>query len=82
VSEAFLETQQIGDNELPMWAPTPYQGLMRVDIAKPRTAGLTFRPLAQTITDTLAWDAQEGKPKAGLAPAREAELLQAWHNRG
>jgi 2'-hydroxyisoflavone reductase len=82
VSEAFLETQQIGDNELPMWAPTPYQGLMRVDIAKARTAGLTFRPLAQTITDTLAWDAQEGKPKAGLSPAREAELLQAWHNRG
>jgi 2'-hydroxyisoflavone reductase len=82
VSEAFLETQEIGDADLPMWMPTPLQGLMRVSIDKGLAAGLTFRPLAQTIADTLAWDAQEGSPKAGLSPAREAELLHAWHHQG
>lgn len=78
VNEAFLKTQPIGGNELPMWAPTPYQGLMQTNIDKGVAAGLTFRPLAQTIADTLAWDAQEGDPKAGLSPEREAELLKAW----
>lgn len=78
VSESFLQTQQIKDNELPMWVPAAYQGLMRTNIDRALAAGLTFRPLAQTISDTLAWDAREGTPKAGLSPEREAELLQAW----
>lgn len=78
VSESFLEGQQLNPNDLPMVVPASAQGLMRTAIARALAAGLTFRPLAQTISDTLAWDAQEGTPKAGLSPEREAELLQAW----
>lgn len=78
VSQSFLEAQQVGGNDLPMWVPIPVQGLMRTNIDQALAAGLTFRPLAQTIRDTLAWDAQEGTPKAGLSPEREAELLQTW----
>jgi 2'-hydroxyisoflavone reductase len=78
VSEEFLATQTIGDNELPMWAPAAYQGLMAMNIDRGRAAGLTFRPLVETVIDTLAWDRQAGTPKAGLAPEREAELLKAW----
>jgi hypothetical protein len=36
-------------------------------------AGLRFRPLAQTIRDTL--EQAETSPGAGLDPARERELL-------
>ena len=37
-----------------------------------------FRPLAETIADTLAWDAEREIPRAegvGLTPERERELL-------
>jgi 2'-hydroxyisoflavone reductase len=46
-------------------------------------AGLTFRPLADIIRDTLAWDAAHPRDlerRAGLKPEREAQLLQAWHD--
>jgi 2'-hydroxyisoflavone reductase len=45
---------------------------------------LTFRPLAETIRDTLAWD-QTRPPKAerlaGLETEKESRILQAWHER-
>lgn len=78
VSESFLDGEQLNPNDLPMVVPASAQGLMRINIDKALAAGLSFRPLAQTINDTLAWDAQEGTPKAGLSPEREAELLQSW----
>jgi 2'-hydroxyisoflavone reductase len=47
-------------------------------------AGLKFRPIEETIHDTLAW--AKTRPgdhtwRAGLTRAREAELLQQWHAR-
>ncbi|HID53226.1 MAG TPA: hypothetical protein EYP41_14480 [Anaerolineae bacterium] len=44
-------------------------------------AGLQFRPLPETIADTLAW--LQSRPadyewRGDLIPEREAELLQAW----
>jgi 2'-hydroxyisoflavone reductase len=46
-------------------------------------AGLTFRPLAQTALDTLAWFAtqppeRQAALKAGIKPEREREVLAAW----
>jgi 2'-hydroxyisoflavone reductase len=45
-----------------------------------------FRPLVETVRDTLAWydglpdDRREAVAKrAGLAPEKEAEVLKAWH---
>lgn len=67
--------------ELPLWMPgAPGAATVRCDRAL--AAGLAFRPLAQTVADTLAWDA--GRPpapgrRAGLEPEREARLLQAWN---
>jgi len=40
--------------------------------------GLTFRPLPQTIRDTLEWDAAHGAHEVGLSSARERELLAEW----
>lgn len=49
-------------------------------------AGLAFRPLAATVKDTLAWF--DGLPaerrerlRADVAPAKEAEILEAWKAR-
>ena len=65
--------------ELPLWIVSPeYSGMHRTDISKAKRAGLRFRPLAETISDTLAWDAARETPRAegvGLAPERERELL-------
>ena len=50
-----------------------------VDTTKAHGAGLTHRPLAETVAATLA----EAEPVdgVGLAPEREAELLREWHER-
>ncbi|MNC73333.1 hypothetical protein D3C75_1245140 [compost metagenome] len=58
--------------------------MVQVNVDKALEAGLSFRPLEETIRDTAAWEA--GRPsdaprKAGLVPQREAELLAEWHSR-
>jgi nucleoside-diphosphate-sugar epimerase len=60
--------------ELPLWLPMPrYAGMLRAPAARARAAGLTYRPLADTIKATLA-DA-EPVDGVGLTPERERELL-------
>jgi 2'-hydroxyisoflavone reductase len=53
------------------------------DTSRAVANGLTFRPLAETVADTLAWDRARGvtELEAGLSPEREAELLAAWDAR-
>ncbi|MGH8909708.1 MAG: NAD-dependent epimerase/dehydratase family protein [Egibacteraceae bacterium] len=69
--------------ELPLWRT--YPGAWRIDGGRARDAGLTCRPLAQTVTDTWAWLTADGSvvdsPRAaeiGIDPVKEAELLAAW----
>jgi len=64
-------------------------GSQRMDCARARAAGLTFRSLAETATDTLAyWNSDvvgvEGRAAARMAvsPEKEAEVLAAWKARG
>ena len=65
--------------ELPLWIVAPeYAAMHRTDVTKAKRAGLQLRPLAETISDTLAWDAAREIPRAegvGLTPERERELL-------
>jgi 2'-hydroxyisoflavone reductase len=52
-------------------------------VSRAIAAGLTFRPLAVTVSDTLAWDRtrpQNEPMKAGLDDARERELLDRWRS--
>ncbi len=85
VPEAFLLEHNVAPfTELPLWLPSTDAGFNRFDIQRALAAGLTFRPLADTIRDTLAWDSarpDEVERRHGLKPAREAELLAAWHER-
>jgi 2'-hydroxyisoflavone reductase len=85
VDEAFLARHEVGPwIELPLWIPDSdpdMAGFARVSCAKAIAAGLAFRDLASTIRDTLVW--AHSRPgdytwRAGLTPAREAELLEQW----
>ena len=65
-----------------MWAGDEL-GLARTKINRAIGKGLTFRPLADTTRDTLAWfkslpQDRQSHLKAGLSPEREAEVLSAW----
>jgi 2'-hydroxyisoflavone reductase len=66
--------------ELPLWIASPeFAAMQRADVSKARAAGLAFRPLEETVRDTLGWDASRDEPPAegvGLAPERERELLE------
>lgn len=84
VPASFLGAQQV---ELPIWVPandSPYSGYGDVSNARAIQAGLTFRPLATTVADLLAWfralpAERQATLRAGITRERETELLAAWH---
>jgi 2'-hydroxyisoflavone reductase len=81
VSEEFLEENGVEPfTEMPLWVPREYAGMLEVDCGRAIAAGLTFRPVPETIGDVLEWDSKRGEPDlaAGLKPERERELLSAW----
>ena len=86
VNADFLEAQKVTPwGDMPVWVPPRGEegGMGRINIQRAVGKGLTFRPLALTARDTLAWfksqPAERQKLKAGITPEREAEVLAAWH---
>jgi len=83
--------------QMPVWIPPApgMQGFHAKSIAKAVAAGLTTRPLADTVQATLAWLDDEYVPGVterggayepgvrhpGITPEREAELLAEWNAR-
>jgi 2'-hydroxyisoflavone reductase len=83
----FLAKQGI-DEAIP-WARLAGNddGMMSIRNDKAIAAGLTFRPLAMTVRDTLAWwptvaEARRAKPRFTITPEKETEALAAWHALG
>ena len=80
----FLKQQKVEAwSDMPVWAGDEL-GLARTKIDRALAKGLTFRPLAETARDTLAWfkslpQDRQSKLRAGVTPEREAEVLAAWH---
>jgi 2'-hydroxyisoflavone reductase len=83
VNEEFLAQQKVEAwSDMPVWTGKE-SGLARTSISRALSKGLTFRPLADTARDTLAWfkslpQDRQSKLRAGLSPEREAEVLSAW----
>jgi 2'-hydroxyisoflavone reductase len=85
LDEAFLAAQGVAPwKDLPLWLPESdpkLSGMMDAPIERAVHAGLAFRPLAETVADTLHW-ATTQRPerpwKAGLDAGRERELITAW----
>ena len=86
----FLEAQKVSPwSDMPAWVPADGDsaGFARRSIKKALANGLSFRPLAVTAADTLAWFKAEpaerqAKLRAGISPEREKELLALWKSRG
>ena len=69
-------------SDMPTWVPDDEEGVgfSRIDVSKAIGAGLRFRPLEETVRDTLAW--AQTRPadhewRAGLTAEREAQVLAA-----
>ncbi len=79
----FLEKEKVEAwSDMPVWTGEEI-GMARTNINRALGKGLTFRPLAETARDTLAWfksqpQDRQSKLRAGLTPEREAEVLAAW----
>ena len=72
-------------SDMPAWLPPRdgYEGYGSISRDRAIAAGLTFRPLAVTASETFAWwmtlpEERRRSPKVGLTPEREAEVLAAW----
>lgn len=93
MAESFLLEHDVRPfDEMPFWMPEATQGALEINIDKALAAGLTFRPLAETVKDTLNWltttqlndkagDLSLMRSQTGMSPEREAELLKAWQQR-
>jgi 2'-hydroxyisoflavone reductase len=71
----------MGERSLPLWLDDPdWFGFNANDSTRARRAGLTTRPLKETLADTLAWELtrdQSRTRQAGLSDDHERELLAA-----
>lgn len=87
VPAAFLSAQQVAPwQDMPVWIPAEgdYAGFGRTSTERAQQAGLHYRPLDETVADTLTWwraqpEERQAKLKAGISPEREAAVLAAWH---
>jgi 2'-hydroxyisoflavone reductase len=83
VGQSLPELRAVGfDERLPLAAPPDDWSLMEADLSKPVAAGLTWRPLEQTVADTFDWVSKaraDGKYRpregVGLSATDEASLL-------
>ena len=79
----FLKQHKVEPwSDMPTWIPDDEEGLgfSRIDVSKAIAAGLKFRPLEETVRDTLAWAQtrpDDHKWRAGLTAEREAQVLAA-----
>ncbi len=86
VPTQFLRDQNVSfGGDLPIWLPAEGEtaGFAAVSIQRALDAGLSFRPLAQTVSDLMQWFAtlpaeRQAESRVGMTREREAQLLAAW----
>ena len=82
-SVEFLNQNKVEPwSDMPTWIPDDEEGIgfSRVDVSKAIDAGLRFRPLEETVRDTLEWAntrPADHEWRAGLTAEREAQVLAA-----
>jgi 2'-hydroxyisoflavone reductase len=93
VEESFLAEQGVQPwSEMPLWMPGG-ASFMDVNLARAVSQGLAWRPLEDTLRDTLAWlqalpasrpvasSILASPPPVSINAERERELLEAWRKR-
>ncbi len=84
----FLQAQRV-TFAVPWVLPrTNNTGMSLIRYDRAMEAGLTFRPIGDTVRDTLAWwpqrepaERRTATPRFSITPEREAEALAAWKAR-
>jgi 2'-hydroxyisoflavone reductase len=84
VDDDFLVAQKADPwTSVPLWAPRAVSpASFRGTYRRALESGLRYRPLADTIRDTLQWDQTRPPDRnrnGGLTSAQERDLLSAWH---
>ena len=78
----WLVEQGVDGLQLPLWTEGATEWSLAMATDRAQAAGLTHRPFAETVRDTLAWAQahpdQSSNPTWGMPPERERELLDAW----
>jgi 2'-hydroxyisoflavone reductase len=80
-SVEFLKEHKVEPwSDMPVWIPDTGDdaGFSRIDVSKAIDAGLKFRPLEDTIRDTITWAetrSEDHQWRAGLNPDKETILL-------
>ncbi|MEZ0327188.1 MAG: NAD-dependent epimerase/dehydratase family protein [Fimbriimonas sp.] len=87
VPEALLKEHEIAfwqDLPLTLSADDQADGMMRVNIDRGMSAGLSFRPWAETARDTHDWSTKNPnpQPRHGLDSAKEDAVLKALDELG
>jgi 2'-hydroxyisoflavone reductase len=82
----FLEAEGLGGAVPWILLRGNHLGFTSVKFDRALATGLTFRPLAETVKDTLAWwqtvpEARRTAPKFVLTREKEAEILAKWKAR-
>jgi 2'-hydroxyisoflavone reductase len=83
VDEEFIHASGIDPVDLPL-SRSEAGTSFGANVGRAVAAGLSFRPLSETIEDTLTWDRSrpQGWPMlAGITPDREGPVLAGWHDR-
>ncbi len=88
-AEFLLDNKVEPWTELPIWVPPilSMETFYMTDSSLALRSGLTCRPVRDTVFDTWSWLRENpdwtqiltgNRPRSGLDPGREAELLAAW----
>jgi nucleoside-diphosphate-sugar epimerase len=84
----FLDEHEVSAwSDMPVWVPLDGDdaGHPFISVQRALNAGLSIRPLDETVRATLDWwdtesaERREGPMRSGLTAEREAEVLKAWH---
>ena len=84
VREDFLKQENIEPwSDMPLYlseSEKAFQGFLSANVDNALKKGLSFRPLSETIRDTLEWRRTKDEGlKAGITAEREKKLLRKWH---
>ncbi|HRX52444.1 MAG TPA: twin-arginine translocation signal domain-containing protein [Candidatus Krumholzibacteria bacterium] len=88
---AWVPTEFLAEHEVQAWSDMPCwipkseeAGAGTIQVRRALDAGLVYRPLSETVRDTLDWwatepaERREAPLRSGLTEAREAEVLAEW----
>jgi 2'-hydroxyisoflavone reductase len=84
VDEDFMSRENVQPwSDMPFYLPESdkeAEHFLSMSIDKALQSGIEFRPLSDTVRDTLAWRKTKSDAlKTGIDAEREKELLRKWH---